>query len=247
MYISAPGETDDQMYIWLEDERALASGDNYYPCFPNLYALRGSQYRNIGKWIESLRLILKLRPEILLPGHAKAITGYSQIEKEIGAYADSIEYILNETLKGINEGKTADELALIITLPEELKNNLSFGEHYGCTEWTVRSICDGYLGWFDGNPTSIHRLSPAERGKEMVKMAGGAEKLLKNAKDSLETGRYLWGMELCDHLINADILRNEAIEIKIECCMRLAEMETSANGRHFYQMYAKEFKAYRNS
>ena len=42
--VRLPGETDDQIMIWLPERQVLCCGDNYYGCWPNLYAIRGSQY-----------------------------------------------------------------------------------------------------------------------------------------------------------------------------------------------------------
>ena len=33
---------------------------------------------------------------------------------------------------------------------------------------------------------------------------------------------------------------NQAKQDKAQCCLGIAELETSSNGRHYYQMYAKE-------
>lgn len=44
--VRLPGEAEDQIMIWLPDEK-LCCGD-YYGCWPNLYAIRGGQYRDIA-------------------------------------------------------------------------------------------------------------------------------------------------------------------------------------------------------
>ncbi|WP_462431128.1 alkyl/aryl-sulfatase, partial [Bilophila wadsworthia] len=56
--VRLPGETDDQIMIWLPERQVLCCGDNYYGCWPNLYAIRGSQYRDIAGWLDSLDEIL---------------------------------------------------------------------------------------------------------------------------------------------------------------------------------------------
>ena len=65
--VRAVGETDDQILIWLEDDQVICTGDNYYGCWPNLYAIRGTQYRDIATWIDSLDMILSYEAEALLP------------------------------------------------------------------------------------------------------------------------------------------------------------------------------------
>lgn len=74
----APGETDDQILVYLTEWKVICTGDNYYGVFPNLYAIRGTQYRDIAQWIDSLRLILSYDSEALLPGHTAALTGKKQ-------------------------------------------------------------------------------------------------------------------------------------------------------------------------
>ncbi|MEM6988596.1 MAG: alkyl/aryl-sulfatase, partial [Pseudomonadota bacterium] len=44
--IFAPGETADHMMVWLPEHRVLIPGDNWYHAFPNLYAIRGTPYRD---------------------------------------------------------------------------------------------------------------------------------------------------------------------------------------------------------
>ena len=36
-----PGETPDQIVVWLPEKKVLIAADNYYKSFPNLYAIRG--------------------------------------------------------------------------------------------------------------------------------------------------------------------------------------------------------------
>ena len=50
----APGETDDQIFIYLPQTGTLLPADNIYETFPNLYAIRGSPTRDASKWVKSL-------------------------------------------------------------------------------------------------------------------------------------------------------------------------------------------------
>ena len=234
-----PGETDDQIMVWFPQKKVLCCGDNYYGCFPNLYAIRGSQYRNIAEWINSLNTILSYPAEYLLPGHTAPILGSDAIQTVVGNFRDAIEWILEHTLAGMNEGKTADELAVEIRLPEHYAALPYLGEHYGCTEWTVRAIYSAYLGWFDGNPNNLHPLAPNEHACKMVALIGGWDKVYIAAKAAYETKDYQWCLELCDLLL-AKQLQEDAFVLKAKAMLSLAEYETSANGRHYYIACAKE-------
>jgi len=76
----------------------------------------------------------------------------------------------------------------------------------------------------------------------MVSLAGGKENMLKNISDSMEREEYLWATKMCDTLLCLDGEDCNVKKMKAECCLRLAELETSANGRHYYQVCAKELK-----
>ena len=45
--VSAPGETNDQLYVWYPKRGVLFAGDNFYRSFPNLYAIRGTPQRSV--------------------------------------------------------------------------------------------------------------------------------------------------------------------------------------------------------
>ena len=62
-----PGETDDHLYVWLPDKNAVMVGDNFYRSFANLYAIRGTKFRNPMEWVQSLDKIRMLNAEYLIP------------------------------------------------------------------------------------------------------------------------------------------------------------------------------------
>ncbi len=236
------GETDDQIMVWLPDKRVLCCGDNYYSCWPNLYAIRGGQYRDIAAWVKSLDIIRSYQAEYLLPGHTKPVCGRARVEEVLTNFRNAISYVLEETLRGMNEGKDMDTLASEITLPEEYAHLPYLGEYYGTVDWTVRAIFTAYAGWFDGNPTHLHPLSPKLRGEKSVALMGGAEAVLNAAKTAIESGEYQWALELCDLLLNAGERAFEARRWKAEALRKIAPMETSANGRHYYLVSAYELE-----
>ncbi len=241
--LRVPGETDDQMMVWIPEKGVLCCGDNYYGCFPNLYAIRGSQYRDLASWIRSLDVILSYPAQYLVPGHTAMISGNETIREILGNFRSMIDYLLTKTLEGMNQGKTEDQLAAEIRLPEEYAGLPYLGEYYGCAEWTVRAIYTAYLGWFDGNPTSLHPLAPADRAAKLLALAGGRETVLQAAQAAFDEGDYQWCLELCDMLMDgAKEADQEAMGVKAKALEQIAEQETSANGRHYYLVCARELR-----
>ncbi len=87
---------------------------------------------------------------------------------------------------------TPDELAHSVTLPPELASKDCLREFYGNVQWGVRAIFDGYLKWFDGNPTNLFSLPPAEEAANMVRLVGGFDALTSHARKALKNGESQW-------------------------------------------------------
>lgn len=237
--LAAPGETDEQMYVWLPNDKIICSGDNYYASWPNLYAPRGSQYRDVSQWVSSLDLLINLPAEYLLPGHSAMLAGRESILNIIQPYRNAIHYVLTETLKGMNEGYSPDELVHMITLPEEYKNMPQLQELYGTVEWSIRGIYGGYVGWFDGNPTHLGSMPVKQKAEKTIALMGGASAVLNEVKTSLLSRDLQWVLELCDLLLDAEVLTIEAKQFKSLALTQLGHMQSSANARHYYLSYAK--------
>ena len=237
--VRLPGEAEEQIRIWFPEKEVLCCGDNYFGCFPNLYAIRGGQYRNLATWIHSLDVLMSYPAKYLLPGHTALISGNEKIREVLGNFKNSIDYILTKTLEGMNAGKSPEELASEIRLPGEYANLPYLAEHYGCVEWTVREIYSAYLGWFDGNPTNLHPLAPKAHSEKMLDLIGGKTKTFEAAKKALKEKEYQWCLELCDLLLAAEP-DSKVLQLKAAALEKTAEYETSANGRHYYMECAKE-------
>lgn len=240
--VHAPGETADQLYVYLPERKLLAPGDNYYKAFPNLYAIRGVPYRDVRHWADSLDLMLGEDVEFLVPSHSRPIIGAEEIRSTLTAYRDAIRSVHSMTLEGMNRGLTPDELVQEIALAPELASQPYLEEFYGTVAWSVRSIFSGYMGWFDGNATNLFPLAPADRAQRMADLAGGADKLLAQAGDALAAGDPQWAAELCDSLIALDPTDASALNLKANALTALAKKQVSANARNYYLVSAVELR-----
>ncbi len=236
----APGETDDQIMVWLPEEKVLICGDNYYAAFPNLYTIRGTPPRPIRSWISSLDLARDLRPEYLVPMHTGPVYGQERIYDLLTAYRDAIQYVHDAVIRGANRGKTPDELAAEIRLPPHLAAYPELRELYGEISLSVRAIYQGYLGWFDGNAATLHPLPPAARAQRIAALAGGAEALLAAAKQALEEGEHQWAAELADLLLALEPGSAEVLGIKSRALFKLGEAAVNPNARAYYFTQALE-------
>ncbi len=121
--VHAPGETNDQIFVWLPEKRTLMPGDNVYKAFPNLYTIRGTLYRDVLEWSRSIDKMRALQPEHMAPSHTRPVSGADRIEEILTAYRDAIQFVHDQTIRGINRGLTPDELVREVRLPPHLRNH----------------------------------------------------------------------------------------------------------------------------
>ena len=240
--IMAPGETPDHMVVWYPEKKILFSGDNFYRSFPNLYAIRGTEYRDFDTWANTMDLLLSFKPEVLAPGHTKAIFGFENITTVLGDYRDAIRHVVNETRNGMDAGLTIDDLAHSVKLPENLANKPHLREYYGRVDFAVRAYFVGTMGWFDGNPTSLSPLSPRDEAERFIKLAGGPDKVKNEVNKARSTGDYQWALQLIDRLICSTEDTNDLDKLKAKILRQHAVSQINCPTRHYYIQCAKELE-----
>ncbi|HTS36415.1 MAG TPA: alkyl sulfatase dimerization domain-containing protein [Candidatus Solibacter sp.] len=223
---STPGETPDHLTVWIPKYKAAFIGDNYFGIttpepnsFPNLYAIRGTKPRWALDWIKSLDTVIALKPEIALNGHGDPIVGNAEITRRLTRYRNAIQYVHDETVKGMNAGKDVFTLMQEIKLPPEYDLTQIFGR----VSWSVRGIYDGYAGWYDGNPTSMYDLPPSSVYPDLVKLAGGPEPLAKLAQQKIDGGQPVEALHLTDVVLAADPKNISALNVRIKAMQYLKE------------------------
>lgn len=235
-----PGETDDQLYVWLPKKRVLLCGDNLYKAFPNLYTIRGTPYRDVKKWASSLDKMRYLKPAYLIPSHTQPIAGEERIQKVLMDYADGVRFVHDQTIRYMNLGLMPDEIAEKVVLPPHLAESPYLKEFYGRVDWSVKNIFNGYMGWFDGNASTLLPLAPKEKAQKMAKLAGGLENLLQQAQSALEQNDYQWALELTDYLLRLSPEDQAAKEIRFNSLTQLAAQQSNPNARNYFLSQAVE-------
>jgi alkyl sulfatase BDS1-like metallo-beta-lactamase superfamily hydrolase len=224
---STPGETPDHLTVWIPKYKAAFIGDNYYTSFPNIYTLRGTQPRWALDYVNSLNKVLALKPEIVLPSHGKPITGAEEITRRLTRYRDAIQYVHDETVKGMNSGKDVYTLMREIKLPRELE----VGESYGKLSWSIRGIYEGYIGYFDMNPATMYELPPSSVYADVVKLAGGPDEVAKIALERAQGGRAVEALHLSEVALAADSNHRGALEARLKALQWLRERCRNSNER----------------
>jgi len=239
---AANGETNDELFVWLPKDKTLFTGDNYYKAFPNLYAIRGSQYRDVKSWGESIHRMSQLPVEHLVPGHTRPLSGKDEIHKNLTNYSEAILSVYNQTIDGMNQGLSVEELCAKVQLPAHLKEADNLQEFYGSVPWGVRSIFFHLVGWFDGNPSQLYPLTPKAEATQIVRLAGGKDKIKEQFQQAIKEKEYQWGMQLADYLLALDNNNAEAKQMKILALRKSAATQINAPARNYYLSYAMEME-----
>ena len=234
--IHAPGETADHLVVWLPKEKILFGGDNWYHAFPNLYAIRGTPYRDFQAWADSLEQMAELGPEILAAGHHRPVFGAADIQERLMSTREAILHVMRETAAGMDQGRSLNDICAELVLPSDLTEKPWLKEFYGKISWSARAFAAGTLGWYDGNPTNLGTLSDSKRAQHVADLAGGVDALKDVAK---ATNDKQWCLELCDHLL---ALGEDASELKAATMVELAESEINATARNTYFWEARRLR-----
>ena len=176
------GETVDSLVVWLPDEGVLLPGNFFSALFghiPNLVTLRGDRLRDPLVFLESVETILALGAEVLLPGHHGPVVGADVVRREIERVRDATQWVHDETVAGMNAGKSVWQLMAEIELPPELE----VGEGYGKVAWDVRAIWELYAGWFKHESTTELYGRPRSAVDDEIVAVAGADALITRAEE----------------------------------------------------------------
>ncbi len=197
--VKAPGETADQLYVWLPAQRVVFAGDNFYQSWPNVYPLRGTAQRSIRDWISSVDSMVKENPLHLVGGHTTPMLGNAV--EVLTNYRDAMQWVYNRTIEGAQKFLTPDELVEYAALPERFAKLDYLADYYGSVWGTIRTIYAQDLGWFDGDPLNLHRESPRKQSERMAALAGGVDALMQKAREAMAQDDPLGAAQLAQHVI----------------------------------------------
>lgn len=229
--VIAPGETDDQLYVWLPEQRVIFAGDNFYQSWPNVYPLRGTARRSTRDWISSLASMMSENPLAVVGGHTTPIT--EDAMTVLTNYHDALKWVHDKTIEGAKKYLTPDELVEYAALPEHLANLDYLQDYYGSVWGTVRDIYAQDLGWFDGNPLNLHRENPVQQAKRMADLVGGVDDLMAKAQAKMKSGDELGAAQLAWHVTKLQPENADAYQLLGKALAIIAERTFNAPARNY--------------
>ena len=245
-FLMAPGsEAPSEMLWFIEEKKAIAAAEDCTHTLHNTYSLRGAKIREPLPWSKYLNQALTMwgdKAEVMFAQHHWPTFGNAEVKKLLKSQRDLYRYINDETLRLANHGYTRDEIAERFQMPDSLAHVWANRGYYGSVSHNVKATYVLYLGWFDGNPATLHELPPVESSKKYVEFMGGADAVLSKAKESYAKGEYRWVAQVVNHVVFADPDNRAARELQADALEQLGYQAESGPWRNFYLTGAKELR-----
>lgn len=185
VFIEAPGETEDQLYVWLPDRRVVVTADYYQGFLPNAGNGKRMQ-RHVEEWTAGLRHMVSLRPALLLPMHGAAIEGEHAIAEQLGITADAMEHITQQVIAGLNRGDRKDIVISGVTWPERFAKAPNLAQSYVRPEDIGAMVAKRWTGWWDDIPSHFNALPFEREAAEALRLAGGVPQVAARARELIE-------------------------------------------------------------
>ncbi|PND24895.1 alkyl sulfatase dimerization domain-containing protein [Sinorhizobium sp. M4_45] len=245
-FLMAPGsEAPAEMLWYIEEKKAIQTSEDATHTLHNTYSLRGAKIREPLPWSKYLNQALTMwgdEAEIIFAQHHWPTWGNDNVKELLSKQRDLYRYINDQTLHMVNQGMTMREIAEAFKLPDSLAKFWANRGYYGSVYHDVAATYVLYLGWFDGNPSTLHELPPAEASKKYVEFMGGADAVLEKARKSYEQGEYRWVAQVANHVVFADPNNQDAKNLTADALEQLGYQAESGPWRNFYLTGAKELR-----
>ncbi|MFS0553831.1 alkyl sulfatase dimerization domain-containing protein [Brevibacillus sp. 179-C9.3 HS] len=239
--IPSVSDTNDGLIIWLP-EKGVAINNVMWGIFPNIGALRGDSFRDPRKWIESIRDIRSLHPTHIIGVHGLPISGVKESAKAIEDYHDGMQFVYDQTVRGINLGLSGDELVEFVKLPRHLESNPILQPFYGEVANAVRGIYSGLIGWYGNDTATIHPVSKKVEAEKIITGFGGMDNVIEQAQEAYEEQEYAWAAQLITYVLKLAPTHKIARQVKAMVLRKLAQATPSTITRNFYLTQALELE-----
>jgi alkyl sulfatase BDS1-like metallo-beta-lactamase superfamily hydrolase len=238
-------EAPAELYMYYPRFKVLNMAEVATHNFHNLLPFRGTEVRDALAWSKYLNEALDAfgdKTEVMIAQHHWPVFGGARIRSVLNNQRDLYKYVHDQTLRLLNQGFTAPEIAELLELPASLSNEWENRNYYGTVRHNAKAIYQKYLGWYDGNPANLDPLPPVEAAKKYVAYMGGADAVIRRAREDFKNGEYRFVAEVANKMVFADPANQEARELAADAYEQLGYLSESATWRNAYLYAAYELR-----
>ncbi len=245
VFHNAPGsEAPSEFTFYLPDFKAFCGSEIMGHTLHNLYTLRGAKVRDASKWAAYLDQALQHveKAEVVFNQHHWPVWGAANIQEFIGKQRDTYQFIHDQTVRQMNAGLNAAEIAETLQLPASLDAYLSVRGYYGTVRHNVKAVYQHYLGWFDAHPANLDPLPAVQSSEKYVSLMGGEAKVVAAAQEAVRTGEHRWAAELLKHVLDVSPQHKQAKALMAQTFEAMGYSAESSAWRNFYLTGAMELR-----
>src|SRR5215471_8192005 len=186
-------EAPAELYMYYPRFKVLNMAEVATHNFHNLLPLRGTEVRDALAWSKHLGEAVETfadESDVVIAQHHWPVFGRERGRNFLINQRDLYKYEHDQTVRLMNQGFTASEIAEQLELPASLANEWENRDYYGTVRHNAKAIYQKYLGWYDDNPANLDPLPPVEAAKKYVAYMGGADAVIRRAREDFKNGEY---------------------------------------------------------
>lgn len=237
-------EAPSEMMFYFPDKKALCLSEVLTKHMHNVYTIRGAKLRDALAWSKYANETLDLYPdvEVAFASHHWPTWGTANIRQYIATQRDTYRFVHDHAMNLANKGQTMDEIGDATFFPKALAADASARGYYGTLSHNLRGVYNFYLGYYDANPATLHRLPPADTAKRYVAAMGGEAAVLATAQKAFDAGDYRWVAELVNHVVFANPDNTAARALQADALEQLGYQAEAGTWRNAYLVGARELR-----
>jgi alkyl sulfatase BDS1-like metallo-beta-lactamase superfamily hydrolase len=238
-------EAPVEMNTWFPQFKALWAAEIITGTIHNIYTIRGAAVRNALNWSKEINVALHefgQEAEVMFASHSWPRWGNARIQEVLRTQRDAYANLNNQALHYANQGVTINEIHNVYEVPKSLQQQWAARSYHGDVRNNVRGVINRFLGHYDGNPTNLAPLSPADSAPLYVEMMGGAEKILARARQLHDAGAYLYATEILDKLVFAEPHNQAGRRLLADTFEQLGYQSESSSTRNSFLQGAYELR-----
>jgi alkyl sulfatase BDS1-like metallo-beta-lactamase superfamily hydrolase len=233
------GETDDHLWAWIPQHRAICAGDFFIWNFPNAGNPQKVQ-RYPLEWAQALRDMAACDAELFLPAHGLPIAGKDRIRGVLDDVAGALESLVFQTLERMNAGESLDVVVHAVKVKPDVLAKPYLRPFYDEPEFVVRNVWRLYGGWYDGNPAHLKPAPETALARELAGLAGGAAVLATRALELADAGELRLACHLAELAVQAEPNSREAHGARADVYAAHRRQATSLMAKGIYGAAARE-------
>ena len=244
-HLAPSSEAPSEMLMYFPQFKMLNMAEDATHNMHNLYTIRGAEIRDGRLWSRYISDAIERygdKTEIEIAQHQWPMWGKERIVSFLKKQRDLYKFIHDQSVRLLNHGLTPTEISEQLKLPPALASDWASRGYYGTLSHNAKAVYQFYLGWYDANPADLNPLPRAEEAKKQVEYMGGANAVIKRARDDFKAGQYRWVARVTSQLVFADPSNNEARELGADALEQLGYQSEAATWRNAYLLGAHELR-----